>query len=52
MSREWILGVLLAVAAGLVIYGVALLSAAAGFVVGGVLVALWSWLLFGEVDSE
>lgn len=47
--RERILAVLLAVAGGLVVVGVALVSQAAAFVAGGVLLAAWSWLLLGEV---
>ncbi len=47
--REWILGCLLAVAGLLVVVGAALVSAAAAFVVGGVLLALWAWMFFGEI---
>ena len=47
--RERILGVLLAVAAGLVVVGVSLASDAAAVVVAGVLLAAWAWLFFGEV---
>lgn len=47
--RERILAVLLALAGGLVVVGVALVSPSAAFVAGGVLLAGWSWLLLGEV---
>lgn len=48
--REWILGVLLAVAAAAVVAGVALsVSVGVALIVGGVLLGLWSWLMFGEV---
>ena len=50
--RERILAVLLALAAGLVVVGAALASEVAGFVVGGVLLAAWSWLVLGEVADE
>lgn len=49
--RERIFAVLLAVAAGLVVVGAALTSSALAFVVGGVLLAGLSWLLFGEVGE-
>lgn len=49
--REWILAVLLAVAAGFVVRGVAAFSPGAAWVVLGVLLAAWSWLVFGEVDT-
>ena len=49
--REWIFGVLLAAACGLVIAGVAQFSPAAGLIVAGILAAAWSWLMFGEVDG-
>lgn len=48
--REWMLGVLLALAAGLVVRGVAGYSADAAFVVGGLLLALFAWLFLGEVE--
>lgn len=47
--REWMFGVLLVVAAGLVVVGVSIVSAAAAFVVAGVLLAGLAWLMFGEV---
>ena len=50
--RERILAVLLALAAGLVVVGAALASDAAGFVVGGMLLAGWSWLILGELGEE
>lgn len=49
--RERILAVLLAVAAGLVVAGAALVSDAAALVVAGVLLAGWAWLLLGEVGE-
>ena len=49
MKREQILGVLLAVAAGLIVFGLSLVSDAAAFVAGGVFLAAWTWLFFGEV---
>jgi hypothetical protein len=49
---ERILPVLLAVAAGLIVIGVALVSDVAAFVVGGVLLATWAWLFFGDVPDD
>lgn len=48
--RELTFAVLLAVAAVLVVVGVAEWSHAAGFVTGGVLLAGWSWLVL-SVDT-
>lgn len=42
---------LLAVAAALIVAGVAEFSAGGAFIVAGVLLALWSWLIFGEVPG-
>lgn len=50
--REWILGALLAVAAGLVVVGAAMASTALAFVVAGVLLAGLAWLLFGELGGD
>lgn len=47
--RERILAFLLAVAAGLVAIGVASFSRGASLIVGGVMLAGWSWLMLGEV---
>jgi hypothetical protein len=47
--RAWILAALLAFAAVAVVVGVALLSVAASWIVGGVLLAAWSVLTFAEV---
>lgn len=49
--RERILAVLLAAAAGLVIVGAFQACDVAGFVVAGVLLAGWAWLIFGEVGE-
>ena len=48
--REWMLGLLLALAAGLVVRGVAGWSVDAAFVVGGLMTALFAWLFLGEVE--
>ena len=50
--REWVLGFLLAVAAGLVVLGVAAFSTGAALIAAGVLLAGLSWLLLAEVDAE
>jgi hypothetical protein len=47
--RERILAFLLAVSAGLITVGVACYSRGGALIVGGVLLAGWSWLLVGEV---
>lgn len=48
--RERIMAGLLAVAAALVVVGVAGWSTQAGCVVAGLLLALWAWLVLGEVE--
>lgn len=48
--REQTLAVLLALAAALVITGVAHFTTGGAFIAAGILLALWSWLLFGEVE--
>lgn len=50
--REQIMAGLLAVAAALVVAGVLRFSTGAALIVAGVLLALWSWLVFGEVPGE
>lgn len=49
--RAWILAALLALAGGLVVVGAALLSPAAAWIVGGLLLAGWSILTFAEVSG-
>ena len=49
--REWILGGLLAIAAGLVVAGFAQFSTRVALIVGGVLLAVFAWLVFGEVPD-
>lgn len=46
--REWILAVLLALAAGAVTKGVSTFSAGAGWIVGGILFAALAWLVVSE----
>ncbi len=46
--RDWILAVLLALAAAAVVVGVATFSAGAGWIAGGVALAGWSWLVVTE----
>lgn len=48
-AREWLLALLLAIAAALVTAGVADVSSEAGMVIGGILLAAWAWLVLGEV---
>ena len=50
--REWVLAFLLALAAGLIVVGVASFSTGAAFIAGGVLLAALAWLLLAEVDAE
>jgi len=47
--RELIFAVLLLVAGGLVVAGLAAVHHAAGLVAAGVLLAAWSWLILGDV---
>lgn len=48
--REQTLAVLLLAAAAFIVTGVAQFSAGGAFIAGGALLALWSWLVFGEVE--
>lgn len=50
MPKLITLAVLLALAAGLVVVGVAQLSTPAAFIAGGVLVAVWACLFLIDVD--
>jgi hypothetical protein len=49
--RERIMAFLLAVAAGLITIGAFRCADFAGFIVAGILLGVWSWLVFGEVDG-
>lgn len=49
--RAWFLAVLLALAGGLIVTGVALLSEPAAFMVAGVLLVPWSVLVLAEGRS-
>lgn len=49
--RAWILAALLAVAAALIVAGVALVSRPAAFIAAGVLLASWSVLILAEARS-
>lgn len=49
-AREWMLAGLLAVAGALVAYGIFTISTPAGFIVSGLLLAGWGWLVFGDVQ--
>ncbi len=48
--REGILAALLAVAAIFLVIGATLISAAAGWIVAGAVLAVWAWLVLGEVE--
>ncbi len=48
---EQILAVLLLVAVGLIVAGVATFSSGASLIAGGVLWAIWSWLFFGDLEG-
>lgn len=50
-AREVLFATLLLVAGALVVSGAAVVHPAAGLVVGGLLLAGWSWLILGEVGS-
>lgn len=49
--REALFALLLLAAAGLVTVGAAVVHESAGLIVGGVLLAAWSWLILAE-DGE
>lgn len=46
--RAWIFAAVLLLAGGLIVAGAALVHPAAAFVVAGVLLAPWAWLVLGE----
>lgn len=48
--RELIFAVTLVVSAAAITVGVALIQPEAGWVVGGVLFGMWSWLVLGETE--
>lgn len=50
--REQILAVLLLMAGALIVAGVAQFSTGGAFIAGGALLALWSWLVFGEINED
>lgn len=50
-ARAWIFAALLLVSSGLVVAGVAAWSEPAGLVVGGVLLAVWGWLVLGDLPT-
>jgi hypothetical protein len=50
--REVIFAAVLLVACGLVVAGVAVLSTSGAFIVAGVVLAGWSWLVLSEPTSR
>lgn len=50
--REWIFAALLAVAACMVTAGAWRVASSAGLAVGGVLLALWSWMALADGGGE
>lgn len=48
--REWVFAAVLAAAGVLISYGVYLMFDALGFVVGGLALGGWAWLVLSEVD--
>lgn len=48
--REWLFAALTFVAGVLVVVGVFRVFDAAGFMVAGVLLAVWSWLVLSETE--
>lgn len=50
MNEQIILAVLLAVAAVAVTIGVAVIWSPLGWIAGGLVLAGWSWLVFGDVE--
>lgn len=51
-ARELLFAVLLLIAAGLVTVGAWRLDQSVGLIVGGILLAGWSWLLLGDIDEQ
>ncbi len=50
--REQILAVLLAMAAALIVAGIATFSGGAGLIAAGGLWGAWSWLFFGDIEDD
>lgn len=50
--RELIFAVMLALASAAIVTGAAMFTPAAGWVAFGVLLAVWSWLVLGEVEAQ
>ena len=50
-AREWILAVLLAVAGGLFVKGVAGFDGRVAWLVAAVLLGAWAWFVLAEVDD-
>lgn len=50
--RELVFAVLLVVASAAIVTGAAMLSLGAGWITFGMLLAVWSWLIFGEVEAQ
>lgn len=51
MVRELVFAVVLLIAAGLVTTGAYIAATSAGFIVGGLLLAGWCWLILAEGDE-
>jgi hypothetical protein len=51
-AREWIFAALLFIAGCIVVAGFATFHDGLALVVGGVLLAGWSWLVFGDLDVK
>lgn len=52
MRREVVFAVLLMVASAAIVTGTAMFSAGAAWITFGMLLAVWSWLIFGEVEAQ
>jgi hypothetical protein len=49
--REIIFAAVLGIACGCIVYGIALLHEPTAWIVGGILGAVWSWLVLTEVGE-
>jgi hypothetical protein len=51
-KREAILALLLAVAATMVVVGAAQLAEPVAWILGGLLLAVWSWLILADIPAK
>lgn len=50
--RELLFAAMLALASAAIVAGAAMLTPGAGWIATGMLLAVWSWLVLGEVEAQ